>query len=120
MITIAAFYRFARFADPNRLRDQVDAAARGAGLRGTILIANEGINGTVAGPVAGIEQVIGVLRGLPGCADLDWKHSEAARMPFRRLKVRVKREIVTIVAPRAPTRRGKWGLTWRRTSGTRF
>ncbi len=64
-----------------------------------MLLAREGINGTVAGTDAAIESVIAHIRGLPGCADLDVKLSRAAAPPFHRMKVRIKREIVTMRQP---------------------
>ena len=95
-IGVAALYRFARFDDPPALRAPLLALARAAGVKGTILLAGEGVNGTIAGPPDGVEAVVAHLRGLPGCADLSVKWSEATAMPFHRLKVKVKREIVTM------------------------
>jgi UPF0176 protein len=66
---------------------------------GTLLLAGEGINGTIAGPRAGIDAVLAHIRALPGCADLEWKESTAQTMPFGRMKVRLKREIVTMGVP---------------------
>ena len=64
-----------------------------------MLLAREGINGTIAGPDDAIDAVIAHIRGLPGCADLDVKLSRAAALPFHRMKVRIKREIVTMGQP---------------------
>jgi UPF0176 protein len=70
-----------------------------------LLLANEGINGTIAGPRAGIDAMLTAIRALPGCADLDWKESTATNAPFRKLRIRLKKEIVTLgageVDPRA-------------------
>ncbi len=66
------------------------------GIKGTILIANEGINGTIAGSADGIAAVIDHIRALPGCAELDVKYSGAVKLPFHRMKVRLKKEIVTM------------------------
>ena len=96
MIQVAALYRFARFDDPAALRPPLLDLCDAEGVRGTLLLAREGINGTVAGPANGIARVVAYIRTLPGCADLDVKYSEAAAMPFLRLKVRLKREIVTM------------------------
>ncbi len=95
-IAVAALYRFARFEDPAALRAPLLALARAHGVKGTILLATEGVNGTIAGPPAGVAAVVAHVRALPGCADLSVKHAEAATMPFHRLKVKVKREIVTM------------------------
>jgi UPF0176 protein len=64
-----------------------------------LLLASEGINGTIAGSDAGIEAVVAHIRTFPGCAGLDVKYSRAETMPFHRLKVRIKREIVTMGQP---------------------
>ncbi len=96
---VAALYRFTSFPDPDALRAPLLAACEDAGVRGTLLLAREGINGTIAGPPAGLEAVLAHIRALPGCDALDVKFSEAAAMPFARMKVRVKREIVTMGEP---------------------
>ena len=105
MITIAALYHFTRFPDPAALRQPLlDLCAR-EGVKGSLLLATEGVNGTIAGPRAGIDAVLAHLRALPGCADLDWKEAQSDEMPFGRMKVKLKREIVTMgiegVDPRA-------------------
>jgi UPF0176 protein len=68
-------------------------------VKGTLLLAREGVNGTIAGSADGIAAVIAHIRALPGCAELDVKYSAAAAMPFQRLKVRLKKEIVTMKVP---------------------
>ncbi|MBX9664217.1 rhodanese-related sulfurtransferase [Novosphingobium sp.] len=98
-LTVAALYRFARFDDPAALRASLLDASASAGIKGTLLLAREGINGTIAGSANGIAAVLAHIRQLPGCADLDVKYSSAETMPFGRLKVRVKREIVTMGQP---------------------
>ena len=69
------------------------------GVKGTIILAPEGINGTIAGHDAAIEDVLAHIKQLPGCASLSAKFSRAPALPFHRLKVRVKREIVTMGQP---------------------
>lgn len=98
-ITVAALYRFARFDDPASLRAELEQVCKANHIRGTLLLAAEGINGTIAGTSAGIAAVLEEIRKLPDCADLDVKLSGAASMPFHRMKVRVKREIVTMGQP---------------------
>lgn len=98
-LTVAALYRFARFEDPAALRAPLLAAAQAQAIKGTLLLAREGINGTIAGSAVGIASVLASIRALPGCADLDVKYSSAEEMPFGRLKVRLKREIVTMGEP---------------------
>jgi UPF0176 protein len=106
-IQVAALYRFARFGDPAALREPLLRQCRALGIRGTLLLAGEGINGTVAGSPGAISSLISFIRTLPDCAELDVKYSAAPAMPFHRLKVRLKREIVTMgesaIDPRAST-----------------
>ncbi|MEM8841105.1 MAG: rhodanese-related sulfurtransferase [Pseudomonadota bacterium] len=92
---VAAFYHFTPLV-PGDHRAALIACAAAAGVRGTILLAPEGINGTIAGTRDGIDTVLSALKALPGCAGLEWKESTASAQPFRRLKVRLKREIVTL------------------------
>ena len=99
MFIVAALYHFTRFPDPDALRAPLRALAESVGVKGSLLIAREGINGTIAGPRAGIDAVLAHIRALPGCADLEWKESDAAEMPFGRMKVRLKTEIVTMGVP---------------------
>lgn len=106
MITVAALYQFTRFDAPAALRAPLLALCEAEGVRGTLLLAHEGINGTIAGTRAGIDAVLAHIRALPGCAALDWKESAAAGMPFGRMKVRLKREIVTMGQPDVDSRAG--------------
>lgn len=98
-IHVAALYQFTRFDDCATIRAPLAALCCANGVKGTLLLAREGINGTIAGSDAGVDAVLAHIRSLPGCADLDVKHSRAATMPFHRMKVRLKREIVTMGAP---------------------
>lgn len=99
MVIVAALYHFTRFESPEALRGPLLALAQEAGIRGSLLLAREGINGTIAGTREGLDRVIAHIRALPGCADLEWKESPAAEMPFGRMKVKLKREIVTMGQP---------------------
>lgn len=99
MQTVAALYRFARFDDPAALAGPLQQVCEQGDVRGTLILAAEGINGTIAGPDAGIRAVVEHIRSLPGCADLEPKYSTAAEPPFGRLKVRLKPEIVTMGTP---------------------
>jgi UPF0176 protein len=98
-IHVAALYQFTRFDDPEALREPLLAACEGVGVRGTLLLAREGINGTIAGTDNALAAVLDTIRALPGCAKIDVKFSSAPAMPFGRMKVRVKREIVTMGEP---------------------
>ena len=99
MYVIAALYHFTRFDDPAALKPGLEALCASEGVIGTLLLAEEGINGTIAGTQAGIAAVLGHIRDIPGCADLEWKESFSDDKPFPRMKVRLKREIVTMGQP---------------------
>jgi UPF0176 protein len=92
-------YRFTRFEDCRSLIAPLESLCREQGVRGTLLLAPEGINGTVAGSGEAISAVLGHIRALPGCSCLGVKLSAASAMPFHRMKVRAKREIVTMGEP---------------------
>jgi UPF0176 protein len=98
IFAVAALYRFTPL-DAAALLAPLTAACRKHGIKGTLLLAREGINGTIAGTPSAIEAILAVIRALPGCADLEVKFSTAATMPFHRMKVREKREIVTMGRP---------------------
>jgi UPF0176 protein len=98
-ITVAALYHFTPFPDPEALRAPLLAACEAHGIKGTLLLAREGINGTIAGEAEALQAVLAHIRALPGCDGLDVKFSPAPEMPFHRIKVRVKREIVTMGEP---------------------
>jgi UPF0176 protein len=97
---VAAFYQFAALPDFRALREPLRELCAALELKGSVLLAPEGINGTLAGSEADIaEFVIALQRGelfAGRLAGLDVKYSTAADMPFRRLKVRLKKEIVTL------------------------
>lgn len=99
MYTVAALYHFTRFEDPAALQGPLKTLCQAQGVTGTLLLAQEGINGTIAGCRAGVDAVLAHLRALPGCADLEHKESTASDQPFARMKVRLKREIVTMGQP---------------------
>ncbi|MCA0422852.1 MAG: rhodanese-related sulfurtransferase [Proteobacteria bacterium] len=104
-IAVAAFYEFAPLSDLSRLRTAIRALFMDHGVRGICLIAPEGINGTLAGPPDGLAATLDAMRALTGLA-LPAKMSAAPEIPFKRLKVRLKKEIVTLGVPSAdPTRR---------------
>ncbi|UUP16859.1 rhodanese-related sulfurtransferase [Nitratireductor thuwali] len=95
-ITVLALYRFARLDDFEALREPLVALCRRLGIRGTLLLAREGINGTVAGSADAIGQLTAHLTAVPGLGTPDFKYSRASHMPFHRMKVRLKKEIVTM------------------------
>ncbi|WP_420860245.1 rhodanese-related sulfurtransferase [Marivivens marinus] len=99
MYTVAALYHFTPFDDPAALRGPLLSLCEAEGVTGSLLLAREGINGTIAGSRSGIDAVLAHVRALPGCTDLEWKESTATDQPFGRMKVRLKKEIVTMGQP---------------------
>ena len=98
--TVAALYQFVPLPDFRALREPLRALCDGLGLKGSLLLAHEGVNGTVAGLPDAIKRFLNELQNGPlfgGRLDaLELKLSTAAEMPFGRLKVRLKKEIVTL------------------------
>jgi UPF0176 protein len=105
-IRVAALYQFARFDDCPGIQARLKSACASGGVRGTLILAEEGINGTIAGPGDGVEAVLREIRTLPGCAGLVVKDSSAGEMPFHRMKVKIKDEIVTMGEPGISPLRG--------------
>ncbi|MAA97461.1 MAG: hypothetical protein CMN87_18495 [Stappia sp.] len=95
-LRVSAFYLFVPLDDFQAMRDPLLAVAEAARVRGSILLAAEGVNGTIAGSDDGVETVLAHLRRDRRLADLSEKNARAERMPFGRLKVRLKREIVSL------------------------
>lgn len=107
--TIAAFYRFLAISEPSRLRDEMLSIFRETDLLGTMLIAPEGINGTMAGSAATIDHLIETLSSRVGLDRTEFKFSSSEEPPFRRLKFKVKREIITFRNVSIdPTKPGKY------------
>ena len=96
---VAALYHFARLPRFESLREQLFELCQKNGVKGTLLLAAEGINGTIAGPDTGIHTVLAFLRAQPEFTALEHKESRASHMPFVRLKVKLKKEIVTMGVP---------------------
>lgn len=95
-LIVSALYHFTALPDFADHKPGLEAVCARAGVKGTILLASEGVNGTIAGSRVGIDTVLAHLRDLPGCAALEHKESSAETMPFLRMKVRLKNEIVTL------------------------
>lgn len=93
---VVAFYKFVSLPDFAGLQEGLLNAAKANEVMGTILLASEGINGTVAGPETGIRNLLAHMRDDPRLADLEHKESWAGENPFYRMKVRLKKEIVTL------------------------
>ncbi|MHC9037756.1 oxygen-dependent tRNA uridine(34) hydroxylase TrhO, partial [Cobetia marina] len=106
---VCALYKFVTLEDFEALREPLLAVMDEHGIRGTLLLAREGINGTVSGSRAGIDALLAWLTADPRLAELDTKQSLAEQSPFLRAKVKLKREIVTM---------GVEGIDPRHTVGT--
>ncbi|MDX2290225.1 MAG: rhodanese-related sulfurtransferase [Hyphomicrobiaceae bacterium] len=98
-IIVAALYRFAALPDFAARQGPLAQLCCRLGVRGTLLLAPEGVNGTIAGSRCALDAVIAHIQAFPGFAGLDWKESAAREMPFKRMKVRLKREIVGMGVP---------------------
>jgi UPF0176 protein len=96
---VAALYRFVRLEDYQNLRAPLLAFCDARGVRGTLLLAEEGINGTIAGTPRAISEVLAYLRSDDRLADLECKFSYNTDRPFLRMKVKLKKEIVTMGRP---------------------
>ena len=95
-VTIAAFYRFHGLDDPAALRESLHEQLKALSVKGTVLIASEGVNGTIAGTAHAIAAALAAIKQLCQLPELDAKFSTAPQPPFLRLKVKLKKEIVTI------------------------
>ena len=98
-VVVAALYHFARLPDFQTLREPLLDCCQNNGIFGTLLLAEEGINGTIAGSREGIDNVLRQLRADHRLAAMVHKESLAEEMPFYRMKVRLKKEIVTMGVP---------------------
>ena len=93
---VAALYHFVKVENHERLHAPLQALCEENDVRGTLLLAHEGINGTIAGPDGGVHAVLRYLRAQPEFAGLEHKESRASKRPFLRMKVKLKKEIVTM------------------------
>ncbi len=95
-VVVVALYHFAPMEALKELQVRLLEQCTRAEIQGTLLLAGEGINGTIAGDDDGVETVLAFLRAQPGLGNLEHKRSFCSRNPFHRMKVRLKREIVTM------------------------
>jgi UPF0176 protein len=96
MFKVAALYRFCKLDAFEELRAPLAAFCCGKGIKGTLLLAHEGINGTVAGTEEAIDALFAWFAEIPEFDGMEIKFSTAEAMPFHRMKVRLKSEIVTM------------------------
>jgi UPF0176 protein len=94
--TNLAFYKFTPIADPAALRDELRELCESLGIKGTILLAHEGINAMLAGSPEACEQFEGAITAVDDIGELWFKRSESREVPFGKLVVKVKPEIVTM------------------------
>ncbi|MDX2428765.1 MAG: rhodanese-related sulfurtransferase [Xanthomonadales bacterium] len=95
-VQVAAFYKFVPLDNIEGLQLEIRETCKASDVLGTILLAHEGINGTVAGPSEDLNKLFTLLSQYPGLEDLNKKISYCNRNPFYRMKVRLKKEIVTL------------------------
>ncbi|MDD7984069.1 rhodanese-related sulfurtransferase [Lentisphaera marina] len=96
MYTVCALYKFVRLENYQEMREPLNQVMESNEVRGTLLLANEGINGTIAGPAKGIEAVLNYLNKDCGLEPIEYKNSFSEKAPFKRTKVKLKKEIVTM------------------------
>ena len=93
---VCALYKFVTLEDFEAMREPLQETMKAHNIRGTLLLAKEGINGTVSGTREGIDALLAWLKSDPRLADLDYKESQHEKQPFKRSKVKLKKEIVTL------------------------
>ncbi len=97
MYNIAALYKFAKIQNPLKIHNDIRSNLKKLSIKGTILVGEEGINGTISATLKdNLDEAIKFLKTIKGFNDLDVKHSMSKRNPFIRMKVKLKKEIVTI------------------------
>ncbi len=96
MVVVAALYKFVALPDYRELREPLLDACIAAGVKGTLLLAEEGINGTIAGSREAIDTILKYLKADDRLADIEHKESLDETIPFYRMKVKLKKEIVTM------------------------
>lgn len=99
-MNVVSFYRFTDVDDPDKLKGRLQVFCERAGLLGTVLVANEGVNGTLAGSGEAVQSVFDWLQETLALAEpIEGRWTEADEAPFRRMRVKVKKEIVTLGRP---------------------
>ena len=96
MYSVAALYKFSSIRDPEKLQNEIRAKLKSLSIYGTILVGEEGINGTISGKDLKIESALAYIKSIQGFSQIDIKFSQSEVNPFVRLKIKLKKEIVTI------------------------
>jgi len=92
---VTTFYKFVELADAESLRARIFKICIQQKIKGTVLLAHEGINATITGSRVAIDKFYEFIKSVAELADVEFKESLAASIPFRKLKVKVRKEIVT-------------------------
>ena len=96
MYSVAALYKFSSIRDPEKIQNEIRAKLKSLSIYGTILVGEEGINGTISGKDLKIESALAYIKSIQGFSEIDIKFSQSEVNPFVRLKIKLKEEIVTI------------------------
>ena len=96
MYSVAALYKFSSIKEPEKLHDEIRAKLKLFSIYGTILVGEEGLNGTISGTKSNLKNAITYIKSIKGFEELDIKFSQSTLNPFVRLKIKLKKEIVTI------------------------
>ena len=96
MYLVAALYKFSSISKPKELQDEIRSQLKELSIYGTVLVGEEGLNGTIAGTHKKINEAVKYIKSIQGFSNLDIKLSQSQENPFVRLKVKLKKEIVTI------------------------
>ena len=96
MYLVAALYKFSSISKPKELQDEIRSQLKELSIYGTILVGEEGLNGTIAGTHKKINEAVKYIKSIQGFSNLDIKFSQSQENPFVRLKIKLKKEIVTI------------------------
>jgi|TARA_B100001093_G_scaffold244372_1_gene233999 UPF0176 protein len=96
MYSVAALYKFSSIKDPEKLHNEIRIILKDLSIYGTILVSEEGINGTISGESSKLKSALTYIKSIQGFSELDIKFSKSKINPFVRLKIKLKKEIVTI------------------------
>ena len=96
MYLVAALYKFSSISKPKELQDEIRSQLKELSIYGTVLVGDEGLNGTIAGTHKKINEAVKYIKSIQGFSNLDIKFSQSQENPFVRLKIKLKKEIVTI------------------------
>ncbi|MEN2494512.1 MAG: hypothetical protein TECD_00414 [Hyphomicrobiaceae bacterium hypho_1] len=101
LIVVATFYKFTKYTHMalEIIREQLRTKCIASGIKGTLLLAPEGINGTISGTRSEVDTALDIIRNLPGCYDMEHKETLSYVLPFQKMKVRLKTEIVRMGVP---------------------